>query len=47
MKKANEDASGREAKRRLEGTLNGGGARVTLTTVNGGVTLHRVGSTTS
>jgi len=47
VKKDNEGVSGRESKRRLEGTLNGGGARVTLSTVNGGVTVHRVGSTTS
>lgn len=45
--KRNEEVSGREAKRRLDGTLNGGGARVTLNTVNGGVTVRRVGSTTS
>jgi DUF4097 and DUF4098 domain-containing protein YvlB len=47
VKKATEGVSERESKRRLDGTLNGGGARVTLTTVNGGVSLHRVGSTTS
>lgn len=47
VKKDNEGASDRESKRRLEGTLNGGGARVTLTTVNGGVTLRKVGATTS
>jgi DUF4097 and DUF4098 domain-containing protein YvlB len=47
VKRNNENVSGREAKRRLDGTLNGGGARVSLTTVNGGVTLRKVGSTTS
>ena len=47
VKRDNEEASGREQKRRLDGTLNGGGARVNLSTVNGGVTVHRVGSTTS
>ncbi len=47
VKKDTEGTSERESKRRLDGTLNGGGARVTLNTVNGGVTVHRVGSTTS
>lgn len=47
VKKNTEGTSERESKRRLDGTLNGGGARVTLSTVNGGVTLHRIGSTTS
>lgn len=36
-----------ESKRRLQGTLNGGGARVNLGTVNGGVRLSRSASTTS
>lgn len=40
-------SSDRESKRRLQGTLNGGGARVNLGTVNGGVRLSRSGSTTS
>jgi len=35
-----------ESKRRLEGTMNGGGARVNLSTVNGGVRLSRSGGTT-
>jgi len=47
VKKDNEGASERESKRRLDGTLNGGGARVTLSTVNGGVTVRKVGTTTS
>jgi DUF4097 and DUF4098 domain-containing protein YvlB len=47
IKKDDEGATGRESRRRLEGTLNGGGARVTLSTVNGGVTVQRAGSTTS
>ena len=47
VKKGSDGTSDRESKRRLDGTLNGGGARVTLNTVNGGVTVHRVGSTTS
>ena len=47
VKRDNDGASEREQRRRLEGTMNGGGARVTLSTVNGGVTLHRIGSTTS
>ena len=46
-KDTNEGTSARESRRRLDGTLNGGGARVTLTTVNGGVSLRKVGSTTS
>ena len=36
-----------ERKRRLTGTMNGGGAKVTMSTTNGGVRLSRVGSTTS
>lgn len=35
------EAGASEMKRRLEGTLNGGGARVNLSTVNGGVRLSR------
>jgi DUF4097 and DUF4098 domain-containing protein YvlB len=46
VKKA-EGVSERESRRRLDGTLNGGGARVNLSTVNGGVGVRRVGSTTS
>ena len=36
-----------ERRRRLSGTMNGGGARVNLSTTNGGVRLSRAGSTTS
>ena len=36
-----------ESKRRLDGTLNGGGGRINLSTVNGGARLSRSGSTTS
>jgi hypothetical protein len=32
---------GEQTKRRLEGTLNGGGARITMETVNGGVKIGR------
>jgi hypothetical protein len=36
-----------ERRRRLNGTMNGGGARVTMSTTNGGIHLNRVGSKTS
>lgn len=36
-----------ERRRRLSGTLNGGGAKVTVSTTNGGVRLSRIGNTTS
>lgn len=36
-----------DSKRRLEGTLNGGGAKVNISTVNGGVRIVRSGSGTS
>jgi hypothetical protein len=36
-----------EKRRRLNGTMNGGGARVTMSTTNGGIRLNRVGSKTS
>ncbi|MNC94945.1 hypothetical protein D3C83_119380 [compost metagenome] len=36
-----------ERRRRLTGTMNGGGAKVTMSTTNGGVRLIRAGSTTS
>ena len=36
-----------ERRRRLNGTMNGGGAKVNMSTTNGGVVLSRVGSTTS
>lgn len=42
-----EQASDFESRRRLNGTLNGGGARVTISTTNGGVRLTRIGNTTS
>ena len=48
LKIAREDESNeRESRRRLSGTLNGGGARVNVSTTNGGVRLSRAGSTTS
>jgi hypothetical protein len=45
--KQDEDASQSERKRRLSGTLNGGGAKVNMSTTNGGVRLSRIGSKTS
>jgi len=36
-----------ERRRRLNGTMNGGGAKVNMSTTNGGVRLSRAGSTTS
>jgi hypothetical protein len=36
-----------ERKRRLNGTMNGGGAKVSLSTTNGGVHLNRAGNKTS
>jgi hypothetical protein len=36
-----------ERRRRFNGTLNGGGAKVNASTTNGGVRLSRIGSTTS
>lgn len=36
-----------EKRRRLNGTMNGGGARVTLSTTNGGIRLNKIGSKTS
>jgi hypothetical protein len=45
--KQDEDASPSERKRRLSGTLNGGGAKVNMSTTNGGVRLSRIGSKTS
>jgi DUF4097 and DUF4098 domain-containing protein YvlB len=35
------DTVGGQSKRRLDGTLNGGGARIVLETVNGGVSIRR------
>ena len=37
----------RESRRRLTGTMNGGGARVNISTTNGGVRLSQLASTTS
>jgi hypothetical protein len=42
-----EGDSEREQRRRLNGTMNGGGARVNVSTTNGGVRLSRTGNTTS
>jgi hypothetical protein len=42
-----EQSSSFESKRRLEGTLNGGGAKVTISTTNGGVRIMRAGNSTS
>ena len=42
-----EQSSERESKRRLEGTLNGGGAKVNISTTNGGVRISKTGTTTS
>src|SRR5687768_4893802 len=42
-----EAANERESRRRLNGTMNGGGARVNVNTTNGGVRLSTVGITTS
>jgi len=41
------DESDREQRRRLNGTMNGGGARVNVNTTNGGVRLVKAGNTTS
>jgi hypothetical protein len=41
-----EQANSFESKRRLEGTLNGGGAKVNISTTNGGVRISRSGGTT-
>jgi DUF4097 and DUF4098 domain-containing protein YvlB len=45
--KRDEEGHELERKRRLSGTLNGGGAKVNISTTNGGVRLSRVGSSTS
>jgi hypothetical protein len=42
-----EQSNERESRRRLNGTMNGGGAKVTIGTTNGGVRLSRIGSITS
>ena len=36
-----------DSRRRLDGTLNGGGARVSVQTVNGGVRISRSGAAKS
>jgi hypothetical protein len=35
------EMTGQQSRRRFEGTLNGGGARVTLQTTNGGVRVSK------
>lgn len=42
-----EQANSFESKRRLEGTLNGGGAKVKISTTNGGVRITRSGGPTT
>ena len=42
-----EQSSSFEAKRRLEGTMNGGGAKVNISTTNGGVRISRSGGPTT
>jgi DUF4097 and DUF4098 domain-containing protein YvlB len=42
-----ERSSERESRRRLTGTMNGGGAKVNVSTTNGGVRLSQTGNTTS
>ena len=37
----------RESRRRLNGTMNGGGAKVNVSTTNGGVRISQIGNTTS
>lgn len=41
-----EQPNSSESKRRLEGTLNGGGAKVNISTTNGGIRISRSGGTT-
>lgn len=41
------ESTERESRRRLTGTMNGGGARVNVSTTNGGVRLSRTGSSSS
>jgi hypothetical protein len=47
IKRDDEDSRESERRRRLNGTLNGGGAKVNISTTNGGVRLSRIGNTTS
>ena len=42
-----EEATSFDSKRRLEGTLNGGGAKVTISTTNGGVRISRTNGPTT
>ena len=42
-----EDDNERGPRRRLDGTLNGGGAKVNLNTTNGGVRIERTETKTS
>jgi len=46
VQRTNDDGAA-ESKRRLEGTLNGGGAKVNISTTNGGVRISRSGSPTT
>ena len=47
IKRDDERDTESERRRRLNGTLNGGGARVNISVTNGGVRISRVGSSTS
>ena len=47
IKRDDEDSSQSERRRRLNGTMNGGGAKVNVSTTNGGVRLSRIGNATS
>lgn len=47
VKRDDEGDNDSERRRRLNGTLNGGGAKVTISVTNGGVRISRVGNTTS
>jgi hypothetical protein len=38
---------GEQTRRRMDARLNGGGARISMQTVNGGVRIHRTGATTN
>jgi hypothetical protein len=40
------EVTGEQSRRRIDGTMNGGGAKVTLETVNGGVKIGKAVSTT-
>ena len=42
-----DEGNERESRRRLTGTMNGGGAKVNVSTTNGGVRLSQIGNTTS